>query len=40
LDPVIYPIGANPYWAVCNEDLELNFSKYFPGSAWWKIRRK
>ena len=38
--PVIYPIGASPYWAIAREDLELNFPKLFPGSHWWKIRKK
>jgi hypothetical protein len=38
--PVVYPIGASPYWAIAREDLELNFPKLFPGSHWWKIRKK
>ncbi len=38
--PIIYPIGASPYWAIANEDLDLNFSENFPGSTWWKIRKK
>jgi hypothetical protein len=36
----IYPIGSSPYWAISNEELELNFSESFPGSTWWKIRKK
>lgn len=38
--PILYPIGASPYWAIAREDLEINFSKYFPGSSWWKVRKK
>ncbi|MBC7428169.1 MAG: hypothetical protein H7336_06130 [Bacteriovorax sp.] len=38
--PIIMPIGASPYWAIAREDLELNFAENFPGSSWWKIRKK
>lgn len=38
--PYVYPIGASPYWAISNEDLILNYSENFPGSSWWKIRKK
>lgn len=38
--PFIYPIGVSPYWAIANDDLELNFPKSFPGSSWWKVRKK
>ena len=38
--PSIYPVGASPYWAIASDDLELNFPKLFPGSHWWKIRKK
>jgi len=38
--PAIYPIGATPYFAISNKDLELNFPKLFAGSPWWQIRKK
>lgn len=38
--PYIYPIGASPYWSIANDDLSLNYSENFPGSSWWKIRKK
>lgn len=38
--PYMYPIGASPYWAISNNDLDLNYSKNFPGSSWWRIRKK
>lgn len=38
--PYMYPIGASPYWAISNDDLVLNYSENFPGSSWWKIRKK
>lgn len=38
--PYIYPIGVSPYWAISNDDLVLNYSENFPGSSWWKVRKK
>lgn len=38
--PYIYPIGVSPYWAISNDDLVLNYAENFPGSSWWKIRKK
>lgn len=37
---LVYPIGASPYWAIANDDIDLKLSEYTPGSTWWKIRKK
>lgn len=38
--PSVFPIGFSPYFAISKKDIELNFSNLFPGSTWWKIRKK